>query len=402
MTGTKTVLISGASIAGPALAYWLRHHGFRPTVVERAPTIRGGGYPIDIRGVAVDVVQRMGLLPETRAAHIDTRRFTIIGSDGKPAVSTDTTAIGGSSSDRDIELPRGDLTAVLYGPTKDDVEYLFDDSIATLDERPDGVDVMFASGGKRTFDLVIGADGLHSNVRRLTFGPEERYVRHMGAYSAAFSLPNDLGLEREILMYNTPGRLAALYAVRGRPEPTALIAFASPALSIDHRDVQRQQQLVEDAVDGMGWEVPRLVKAMRDAEDFWFDGVSQIRMPGWTSGRVALVGDAAFAPSFLSGQGTSIALVGAYVLAGELAAAGGDHRVAFPAYERAMRGFVERNQALALTGVETLIPSSRARIWVRNQMIRVAPLIAKFGGLGGQVQKAANSLSLREYQLPLR
>jgi 2-polyprenyl-6-methoxyphenol hydroxylase-like FAD-dependent oxidoreductase len=397
VTHDKTVLISGASIAGPALAYWLRHHGFRPTVVERAPTVRGGGYPIDVRGVAIDVVQRMGVLPQVRAANIDTRRLMIIGEDGRPAVSAGPDAIGGSSSGRDVELPRGDLTAVLHARTKDDVEYVFDDSIAALDERPDAVDVTFTKGEQRTFDLVIGADGLHSNVRGLTFGPDEQYVRHMGAYSAAFSVPNHLGLDREVLLHNAPGRLAALYAVRDRPEPTALFAFASPEIRVHHRDVQQQQQLVENAVDGMGWEVPRLVKAMRDADDFWFDGVSQIRMATWTSGRVAVVGDAAFAPSFMSGQGTSLALVGAYVLAGELAAAGGDHRVAFPAYERELRGFVERNQALALTGVEFLLPSTRPRIWLRNQLMRLGPIVARLGMLGDKVQEAANSLELRTY-----
>lgn len=397
MTDHKTVLISGASVAGPALAYWLNRHGFRATVVERAPAMRGGGYPIDVRGVAVDVVERMGALAQVRAAHTHTKGFTIIGADGRPAVTTDPGAIGGSSSGRDVELPRGDLAAVMYEYTKDDVEYVFDDSITALDERPAGVDVTFTRSAPRTFDLVIGADGLHSNVRGLTFGPEDPYVHHMGSHFAAFSVPNHLGLEREILMYNEPGRLAALYAVRDQPDVTALFAFRSAAIPFDHHDVEQQALLVENAVGDMGWEVPWLLKAMREADDFYFDAVSQIRMPAWTSGRVAVLGDAAFAPSFFSGQGTSLALVGAYVLAGELAAAGGDHGIALPAYERELRGFVARNQKLALTGIEALLPSSRARIWLRNQLVRFGPLVAKVNVLGDQVQAAATSFTPKDY-----
>jgi 2-polyprenyl-6-methoxyphenol hydroxylase-like FAD-dependent oxidoreductase len=216
-------------------------------------------------------------------------------------------------------------------------------------------------------------------------------------------MDDGLGLDREALLHNAPGRLAAFYATGG--PTTALLVFSSPpGTAFDPYDVDRQRELVATAFAGVGWEVPRMLAALRTADDLFVDAVSQIRMPRWSSGRVVLVGDAAHAPSFLSGQGTSLALVGAYVLAGELAAAGGDHRRAFDAYERAVRPFVERNQALATSGAFALIPASRTGIWLRDRLVaalgRLGPLA---GRLNGRIDRAARALDLRDYAaLPLR
>jgi 2-polyprenyl-6-methoxyphenol hydroxylase-like FAD-dependent oxidoreductase len=398
----RTVLISGASIAGPALAYWLHRHGFRPVVVERAATVRSGGYPIDVRASAVAVAERMGLLPALRQAHVDTRRSTFVDSDGRVLFRMTPDEFTGSPEGRDVELPRGDLARLLHERTRDDVEYLFEDSITALDQDVDGVHVTFRNAQPRTVDLVVGADGLHSAVRGLAFGPESRFRHDLGFAFAGFSMDDPWGLDREVVAHNTPGRMAGCYAVRGQNGLVGVLAFATPpGFGVDPTDVPGQREVVAAAFDGGGWEVPRLVAAMRTAEDFFFDTVSQIRMPRWTAGPVALVGDAAYAPALLSGQGTSLALVGAYVLAGELATACGDPAVAFRGYERALRPFVERNQRLASAGGATLIPRTRTSLWLRNRFLALLPHLGPAKRLlSGGVDDAARSFPLPDYARP--
>ncbi|MEV5976458.1 FAD-dependent monooxygenase [Streptomyces sp. NPDC052114] len=368
----RTVLISGASIAGPALAFWLNRHGFAVTVVEKASALRGGGYPIDVRGTALEVVRRMGILPRLREAHIDLRRLTFLDGDGGEVASVSPHALTGGVAGRDLEVRRGDLTDALYAAVRDDVEFLFDDSIDTLDQSGHGVDVTFRGGGRRTFDLVIGADGLHSRTRALLFGPEEQFHRYLGYCFAGFTLRNTLGLSHELMMWNTPGRAAALYAVGGAgddEEVHGFLNFAHPAPPFEaFRNPAAQRDLVASVFADAGWEVPGMLAALREADDLFFDAVSQIRMPRWSSGRVALVGDAAHAPSFLTGQGSSLALVGAYMLAGSLA--GRDHAAGFAAYEDGTRAFVTANQDLVGEGDAALFPTTARALERRNDMLR--------------------------------
>ncbi|MEV0636796.1 FAD-dependent monooxygenase [Streptomyces sp. NPDC050619] len=370
-TGAKReVLISGASISGPTLAYWLHRSGFAVTVVEKAGALRGGGYPIDVRGTAIEVVRRMGILPRLRDAHIDSRRCTFLNADGGEVASVNPSAVAGSVEGQDLEVRRGDLAASLYALVRDDVEFLFGDSIDTLDQSGQGVDVTFHSGRRRTFDLVVGADGMHSHTRESLFGPEEQFHRYLGYCFAIFTLPNTFELSHELVMWNTPGKAAALYAVGDNDELHAFLNFHRPEPPFDAlRNPDAQRDLVATVFAGAGWEVPGLVDAMRDADDLFFDTAGQIRMPHWSSGRVALVGDAAYAPSFLTGQGSSLALVGAYMLAGALAT-NRDHTAAFAAYERDVREFVAMNQALVDNGAATLFPTTTRALEQRNTMLR--------------------------------
>lgn len=369
-TAKRTVLISGASISGPALAYWLHRSGCAVTVVEKAGALRDGGYPIDVRGTATEVVRRMGILPQLRDAHIDSRRCTFLDADGSEVASLSPRAVAGGVEGQDLEVRRGDLAAILYARVRDDVEFLFGDSIDTLDQSGQGVDVTFHSGRRRTFDLVVGADGTHSRTRECVFGPEERFHRYLGYCFALFTLPNTSGLSREVVMWNAPGRAAALYAVGDKDELHAFLAFHRPRPPVEVlRDPGAQRDLVATVFAGAGWEVPGMVDAMRDADDLFFDTTGQIRMPHWSSGRVALVGDAAYAPSFLTGQGTSLALVGAYMLADALAT-NPDHTAAFAAYERDVRPFAAMNQALADDGAATLFPLTSRALEQRNTRLR--------------------------------
>ncbi|WP_069167241.1 FAD-dependent monooxygenase [Nocardia altamirensis] len=363
---SKTVLISGASIAGPALAFWLRRYGFDVTVVEKAEALRGGGYPIDIRGTALDVVDQMGLLPELRAAHVNTRAISFLHPDGSPITTIRPEAMTGGAAGRDIEIRRGDLTAALYAAVRDDVEFLFGDTIAALDDHADGVEVTFRSGSRRRFDLVIGADGLHSNVRALTFGPEDQFHRYLGYCFAGFTMRNDFGLSHEGVIWNVPGRAAVLYAVDEGENLHGFLSFTRAEAPLDaFRDPAAQRELVASVFTDDTWQIPRMVAAMRTADDLFFDVVSQIHLPRWSAGRVALVGDAAHAPSFLTGQGSSLALVGAYMLAGELATAA-DHSTAFAAYEQATRPFVALNQALVTEGNASMFPGTPEALAERN------------------------------------
>jgi 2-polyprenyl-6-methoxyphenol hydroxylase-like FAD-dependent oxidoreductase len=364
------VLISGASISGPALAYWLHRAGFAVTVVEKSGALRDGGYPIDIRGTAIDVVRRMGVLPQLRDAHVDSRRFTFLDADGSEVASVKAGSVVSSVEGQDLEVRRGDLAAILYSMVRDDVEFLFGDSIDTLDQSAQGVDVTFRSGRQRRFDLVVGADGMHSRTRESLFGPEEQFHRYLGYCFAIFTMPNTFGLSRELVLWNTPGKAAALYAVGGNDELHAFLNFHRPEPPLHAlRNPGAQRDLVATAFAGAGWEVPGMVNAMRDADDLFFDTAGQIRMPHWSSGRVALVGDAAYAPSFLTGQGSSLALVGAYMLANALAT-NRDHTAAFAAYERDVREFVAMNQALVDKGAATLFPTTVRALEQRNTMLR--------------------------------
>lgn len=385
------ILVSGASIAGPAVAYWLQRYGFDVTIVERADRLRGGGYPIDIRGTALQVVERMGILPQLRAAHIDTRAISFVNPDGSPIVTLRPVEFIGGDESRDLEIPRGDLAAVLYGATRDKVDYRFQDWITSLEEDADGIDVGFHSGNQERFDLVVAADGVHSTTRALRFGPEEPLHRYLGYCFAGFTLPNEFGLSHEGVIWNEPGRAAALYAVRDRPAVHGFLNLSLPEPPFGaFRNPQAQRDLVAAAFEGAGWYVPRMVEAMRSADDLFFDMVSQIRMPRWSSGRLVLAGDSAHAPSFLTGQGSSTALVGAYVLAGEIATTG-DHETAFDRYEKVARPFVEQNQNLVTAGDARMFPSTPEALAARNQLLR------QMSTLPSEAQPAHSALDLPDY-----
>jgi 2-polyprenyl-6-methoxyphenol hydroxylase-like FAD-dependent oxidoreductase len=275
------------------------------TVVERAPAVRSGGSPIDVRGTAIDVFDRMGLLPRVQAVHIDSRELRFVDAEGRVIGVIPPYDLTNNQTGRDVELPRGELTTLLYDLTKErPIHYRFNDSIETLEDDDSGVEIQFKSGVCRRCDVVIGADGLHSRTRRLVFGPEDRFNHSLGSCFAIFSMPNDMGLSHGGVIYGEAGRSAGVFAVRNSKDVFAFLIFASDDPPFGARpDVQEQYKRTEAVFAGGGWEVPRLLEAMRRAEDLYSDTVSQTRMPVWSSRRVALVGDAAYAPSFRSGQG---------------------------------------------------------------------------------------------------
>ncbi|MFD8993792.1 FAD-dependent monooxygenase [Streptomyces abikoensis] len=391
------ILISGAGIGGTALAYWLRVAGFTVTVVERAPEPRPGGQTVDLRGAGRTVVSRMGLMDRARELVVDQRGFAYVNGSGRVAARMPADSFGGEGIISEIEILRGDLARLLYDATLPDTEYLFDDTVTRLDEDDDGVTVTFEKAAPRRFGLVVGADGLHSAVRALAFGPERDCVLPLNVYTAWFTAVEDLELDGWMLMYNEPGGLVASARPGRLPgEIKAGLSFRSAPLAYDRRDIAAQQDLVARRFAGAGWEVPRLLRAMRAAPDFFLDSMGQVRLDSWSRGRAALVGDAGYCATPLTGLGTSLALVGAYALAGELASAGGDHRIAFRKYDEVMRPYVDQAQQLPPGGARGYAPSSSLAIGLRNLSMRAMNHWPMKNMLAAQFAKAGN-IALPEY-----
>ncbi|WP_433223504.1 FAD-dependent monooxygenase [Dactylosporangium sp. CS-047395] len=389
------ILISGASVAGPALALWLSRYGHDVTVVEKAPALRGGGYAVDFRGpVHLATLDRMGLRAalEAKATHMGD--IAVVDGAGERLTALPSAIFSG-----DVEVLRGDLAEVLYAATRERVRYRFGDQITAVDQDETGVDVRFAGGTAERYDLLIGCDGVHSGVRRLVFGDDPETRKPLGVYGAIFTMPGTLGLHRSGIMYSEPGRSVTVSSPHGGNQIVSL-SFYEPGLEYDYRDPDQQRRIIAARFADAGWRTPELLAAMEHADDFWFDSTTQIHLPRWSQGRVALLGDAGFAGG-PGGNGTGLAIVGAHVLAGELDRARGDHRVAFARYEDLMRPYVATCQKQADAGPDFLVPLTWRKIAQRNRffkMIRYMPIAPRL--ISRLASRTAAAFDLPTYELP--
>lgn len=380
----KRVLISGASIAGPTVAYWLHRYGCVVTIVEQASTLRVGGYKIDIRGSAVEVVKRMGIYAELQRLSVVMLGGSVLDDRGKIIDEIPAEHMGMHVGD-DLELLRGDLGRVLYEATVDHCEYIFNNSIKSVKQNKDEITVEFATGQSRQFDILVGADGIHSNVRSLVFGNESLFSYNLGDYYVAIcSVETGLQLDRHEFFYSQIDKLFNVYCTHAGQDAKALFVFRAPGLTYNYKDTNQQKEIVSKVYSDAGWEISNMLKGMHKASDFYFDVVKQIRMDKWFKDRTIVIGDAASSPCLASGQGTGLALVGAYVLAGELLLANGEYTTAFAEYEKEMRAFVDMNQKLGEAIIEHMIPQTKVEPWIGSAILE-------------QVQLAANGIQLKDY-----
>lgn len=355
------ILISGAGIAGPTLAFWLAGKGFQPTVIEQSRQPRSSGNPVDVRGPAVPVVEAMGLMPRIREAATGATSMAFVDASGRTRARMRMPSAAGAGPE--VEVPRSDLAAILHEAARPGAEFVFDDTITAIAQDDAGVQVEFARAAPRRFDLVIGADGLHSAVRRLAFGPESGYLHHAGLYVATTPLGRAAERPGEVVIFNTPGRLASIHPARGNA--IAAFIYRGPRIpDLDQRDTARHRQLLHDAFAGAGWRVPELLERVRETDDLYFDAVSKVVMPTWSTGRVGLLGDAASCVSLL-GDGSSLAIAGARTLA-ECLAGHPDHTEALRAFERTHRRLVEPKQRNVGAAAAMLVPKSRLGLAART------------------------------------
>ena len=396
------ILISGAGIAGLSLAYWLKRYGFEPTIVERAPELLVGGYKLDMRGSALDVLRRMGVYDQMASKNTNMQNALLVDKEGKTIEEMDGESFGHRSGD-DLEVVREGICRIFHENIHG-VEIWFDEVIEDLEQSESGVDVTFKNRKNEHFDLVVGADGLHSKVREIVFGEEKRFLHDLGLYLCVFNAPNYLGLKNQEMQFTEIGRVAQAWSTGDNRKVKLCFAFVSEDGEIPLKDPPAHLRHLNKAFEGLDWVTSDMLAHQPHGEEYYFDKAAQVKMDHFCKGRVALVGDAGYCASPLSGQGTSLAIIGAYVLAGELAKAGGDHRRGFQSYEKELKPFIQTNQRLGqqasdrmttqgsfisvLTGKIMQTVLNRAPGKVVQWMIHLS---------SKQIQRAARSIEIKDY-----
>jgi 2-polyprenyl-6-methoxyphenol hydroxylase-like FAD-dependent oxidoreductase len=393
----QSVLISGAGIAGPALAFWLKAAGFQPTLVEHAPALRTGGYVIDFWGLGYDVAQHMGLVSEIDCIGYHLREIRIVNARGERITGLGVNVLRELTGERFVTVGRSDLSRLLFEKIKNDTEVIFGDEVVGLQQQSECVQVEFKHGKQRQFDLVIGADGLHSTIRRLVFGSQDRFEKQLGYVVAAFEVSGYRPRDDDIyVMYCEPRRMLGRFALNG-DRTLFLFVFAT---GTDARSeilhLAAQKAILRTSFGDLPWETPCILAELGRAEDLYFDRVSQIKMPTWSKGRVALVGDAAFCVSLMAGQGGALAMTAAYILAGELGKTGQRQEEAFRNYERILRTFIESKQQGATRFASAFVPRTHWGLYLRNQLVKVTaiPRVARLS-LGRDI---VDTLQLPDYR----
>jgi 2-polyprenyl-6-methoxyphenol hydroxylase-like FAD-dependent oxidoreductase len=376
----KRILISGASFAGLSTAYWMNKSGYNVTVVEIAKGLKKGGTPVNIEGNTVGIVKRMGLFDQIQSNRITTEVMEFKNSDDVTERSTSLQNDSDQMAKDEYQIERDILLNIMFEAVKDDVEFIFGDSIASLKEENDGIDVTFKGGSKRSFDLLFGCDGIHSAVRKYCFGDEAEFLHFLEAYFSITIVDKLLIRENTIQMYNEPGKAIMLNTYNNKTD-IVLCFFSEKEIPYDYRDEEQQRNMILNQFSGMGWRTPELLAEVEKSKTFYFDKLCQIKMVSWTKGRVALVGDAGYCASPAAGKGGSLAIDGAAALADAFQKCHGNFELAFQEYNESFRPFIEEVQANVVSfGVEFLVPRTAEAICERNTHRRMEKSANDFSG----------------------
>lgn len=362
----KEILISGASIAGLSTAWWMNNLGYKVTVVEIATQPRTAGAAIDIRGATADIVKRMGLFDELKAHRLNVELVEFKNADDHTAGSIVLHTNEAELPDDELEVERDRFISILFDQLKNDVVFKFANSVSALSETRDGITAIFKDGSQQVFDLVVGCDGIHSGVRKIHFGPEADYAQFLNAYFS-ISIVNKLLIKQKTMqMFNVPDKAVTLNAYNNKTD-IIFCFFAEQEIAYDYRDMEQQRKIILEQFAGQGWRTAELLEEVEQSGNFYFDKFCQIKMPSWTKGSVALVGDAGYCASPAAGMGASLAISGAAALADALQKHNGDFELAFDAYNQNLRPFIEEVQATAEKNVkENFIPRTEEAIQKRN------------------------------------
>ena len=371
----RKILIVGSGIAGPTLAYWLQRYGFEPTLVERAPALRRGGYVVDFWGVGYDVAEKMGLLPTLKELSLGVDDIRLVNGRGERSGGFGGDVIRSALGDRYLSLLRSDLSRTIYDSLEGKVRTIFGDTVARLEQRDESVLIEFQRAPAEEFDLVIGAGGLHSRVRNLVFGPDRLFEKYLGYYAASFATDDYPHQDPEAFVsFAAPGRQITRYTLRNGHTVFLFVFSSASKLDIGPHDVDTQKDILTREFGIDEWECPDILQRLKRASELYFDPVSQIKMETWSQERATLVGDSCSCPSLLAGQGSSLAMAGAYILAGELMRARGRHQIAFSNYERHFHPVMDEKQRAAEKFAGSFVPKTKAGIFVRNQVTRLMKL----------------------------
>jgi 2-polyprenyl-6-methoxyphenol hydroxylase-like FAD-dependent oxidoreductase len=362
----KKVLVSGASIAGLSTAYWMNKLGYQVTVVEIANEPRTAGAAIDVRGITVDIAKRMGIFDQLKSHRLHVEMIEFKNADDVTEGSISLQNEGAELPDDDVEIERDKFMLILFDGLKNDVEFIFDNSITALNETKDDIRVTFKNGPQRAFDLVFGCDGIHSAVRKIWFGHEAEYTHFLEAYFS-ITIANKLLIKQKTMqMYNVPDKAITLNAYNNKTD-IIFCFFSEKEIPYDYRDAEQQRKIILEQFAGQSWRTAELLEEIQHSENFYFDKFCQIKMPSWTKGRVALIGDAAYCASPAAGMGASLSMNGAAALADALKKHNGDFNLAFQDYNKNLRPFIEEVQATAELNVrENFIPRTEEAIHKRN------------------------------------
>jgi 2-polyprenyl-6-methoxyphenol hydroxylase-like FAD-dependent oxidoreductase len=368
-TACNDVLISGGGIAGLTLGILLQKAGWKPVIIERDPALRIEGYMMDFWGTGWDVAERIGILDDIRAVHYPIDHLQYVNQDGRPFISTPIERVRRALNGRYIYLRRSDLEKILFNRASAlGIDVRFGTSIQAINENGHQIEAKFEDGSSGTFGFICGADGVHSRVRELVFGPENQFTQFLGYYVAAFHMPNHYGVGTSAMIYEEPGRVTFIYPI-DKDTIDVVFVFAHPDIGfVPHNE---RLKFIRKKFDGAGWIVERLLNEVTYSSPIFFDSVTQIVMASWSKGRVVLLGDACGCLTLLAAQGSHMAMAGAYIISHELERYDGDYDAAFRAYEDFMKPFIIKKQREAVSLSRNLVPSKNSRIWLRRYMIKL-------------------------------